>query len=314
MAVYDRLIEHRQPKWTFRPSAETFKGLIMSIPEEQKAKVKANLLNMRALNNEMQPTGNAYITNAFFRMSQTDNSNAAIKIMLDIMAGVFRAAATAAGGPEATIFATVLSGMISRWIDSPPPSLNGAFASYLTKYTATVNAIDVQLDDYGSSLQQYWNTTFTFDGKECSLSDLATLDFPAVGDVRYDQMKAKGLRALDLNIWETVVRASCQYYEHLTMGAQGENPQDTDHLWETIRQCYKDYPAYYCRGEWFPDRWKLHHGWYIRNWVLGPGGYPLRQTACEYIFIDGLPGETINPDALFTREYFFNNIVPGHPW
>lgn len=288
----------------------------MSSPaEEQKAKVKTNLLNMRALNNEMQPTGNAYITNAFLRMSQNDNSNAAIKIMLDIMAGVFRAAATAAGGPEATIFATVLSGMITRWADSPPPSLNGTFASYLTKYTATVNEIDVQLDNYGGNLDQYWNTSFTFEGNDCLLSSLATLAFPAPGDVRYDQMKAQGLRALDLNIWETVVRGSCSYYEHTSMRVMGENPQDTDHLLETIRQCYVDYPAYYCRGTWsLGDGWKIGKGWDIRNWVLGPGGYPLSGTACQYIFKDGLPGEIINPDGLFTREYFFNNIVPGHPW
>lgn len=285
----------------------------MASPAEEK--VKTNLLNMRALNNEMQPTGNAYITNAYLRMSQNDNSNAAIKIMLDIMAGVFKAAATAEGGPEATIFATVLSGMISRWVDSRPPSLNEAFASYLTKYTATVNAIDVQLDDYGSNVGQYWNTIFTFEGQDCSLSDLAALSFPAPGDVRYDRMKAQGLRALDQNIWETVVRESCSYYEHFTMTVAGKNQQDTDPLLKAIRQCYVDYPAYYCRGTWYPaDGWKLGPRWNIRNWVLGPGGSPLSGTACQYIFIDGLPGEIINSGGLFTREYFFNNIVPGHPW
>jgi len=131
---------------------------------EQIQIVQTNLKNMQALNGYVYDHGLVKIQNAYLLLSEVDNVDPGAVVAINVIEGAFWAFGSL-GGPIGNFAASFLSGMVSYWATNTPPSLNGQFASYFTRFDATTRQVDTQLATYYGDVAANWNTQFSYNGK-----------------------------------------------------------------------------------------------------------------------------------------------------
>ena len=276
--------------------------------------VQQNLTNMQSFNDYVYNQGQSKVLNAYLLLSEQDNSDPGLVVGLNILEGAFWAIGSELG-PIGNFAASFLSGMVSWWASNTPPSLNTTFASLLTRLQATSLAVDKQLAQYYQNVAANWQTQFTFNGVTTTLSDFATVTFPAETDPQFETLAAAALFALDQTVWTTVMKSNfvitlwqLSSGPLILPGDQSDPPVSWDEMFIGKN------PSYY-------NTWTWHNssgcgdttGWQINQYNIGTGAGVfsdggMSTAACAYLFIDSADGVTINANGLFPRATVFNNL------
>ena len=128
--------------------------------DEQILKVKQNIRNMIDFNNYLQTQGNTKILNAYALLSLSDNKDLGLQVGLNLLCGSF----WALGGPYGAvgaIAANFLSGMVGSYAVSKPPSLQAQISSLLSRFQATSEQANADLELIYGDPEQYWNTSYS---------------------------------------------------------------------------------------------------------------------------------------------------------
>lgn len=296
----------------------------------QVAQVQLNLSRMQKFNDFVyNEGGQSRLMNAYLLLSDPDSSDLGLNIGLNILEGAFWAIG-GMFGPVGNFAASFLSGMLSYWAESEntPPDLNQTFASMEIRTQHTSLAVDAALANLYQDVAGNWNTSFSFNGKTCALSDLATFTFPAETDPDFETMAAAAIFAFDQQVWTTVMRTNyvitlweMSSGDDIMPGQQNQPPVSWDESF------IKANPSYY-------NTWTWHEssgcgdttGWDVSEYNIGTGagvfsdGH-MSNAACGYLFIDSADGVVINANGLFARKTVFTGlglpqktyIVPNTP-
>jgi hypothetical protein len=219
-----------------------------------------------------------------------------------------------------TFVANFSAGMLNYLTSQTPPSLNGAFANFVSRFDSTGKAMDLQLATYYAAPATYWNTPFTFNGNTVALSDLASGEFPAETDPAFEKAGNLALFTMEQTICANTLQ---QFYSVMNwlpapqagpLGYFVSGTQDSPPIaW--VQQNYSNDDSYY-----YTWTWSLATsgcagtpaGWKIAEYSLGTCGFanwgPLNRDACNYLFTDSTPGTTTTPNGLFTREKVFTGL------
>jgi hypothetical protein len=282
--------------------------------------VKTNLKNMQAYNDYVQRNAGAKFLNAFSLLTEKDTSDPGLTLMLNFVESLIKGVASMFGGPIGAFAGTFVDGLVSSWATETPPSLNGEFASYVTRYAATCQQLDLQLAIYHQDPEKYWDTGFTDpdSGQTATVGDLANGDFPAEDDPVFESAAAVSLVQLDQNLWKTMLVSSFQiaHWHSLNGPTFWPGGSENDPPVKSVEEFYKVNPAYYEPWTWQAGTSGCggkQAGWFIHQYSLGRNASPnsdgaLNRDACNYLFSDSVPGVVINPDGLFMREYLFTNM------
>jgi hypothetical protein len=282
---------------------------------DQITAVQKNLCKMQHFNDFLCGKGKTRIINAYSLLSEQDNSDRGVNIVLNILEAAF-AAIGSYGGGIGSFASSFVSGMLNYWLTDTPPSLKGQFASTLTRFDNTATAVDAQLAAYSADVPKYWNTQFTFNGKPTTLADLATGHFPKELDPDFYPMYEAAILKLDQTVWTQMLVDNyvVTYWDDsgnpfVLSGDQGTPPI------QWVQDWIKEYPAYRYTWEWVVAKhcgdstgWRM----YGYNIGTGPGvdsrPNSLSPDACQYLFKDSTPGTIINKDGLFDRATVFTSL------
>lgn len=283
--------------------------------------VQANLNNMMALNGYVYDNGLAKISNAYFLLSETDDSDPGNVVGMNIFEGIYWAIGSELG-PAGNFFASFLSGLFANWANNPPPGLNKQFADFVTRFEQTRVALDAQLRLYYANVVADWNDSVPYNGQTVTIADLSTAQFPADTDPAFTSVAATALLKLDQELWTQMLVANYAQlsfdpmsFPAFLVAEQMTNPQ----AWFNY---YKNYPANYLA---------LTEPTMTEQQIARPenGWTTLSDAACTYLIKDMTPsmppnnngaynaqmGQVINPDALFTRVEVFTQmgLKPAKP-
>jgi hypothetical protein len=285
-------------------------------------KVKINIKNMIDFNNYLQTQGNTKILNAFCLLSLSDDKDLGLQIGLNLLCGSF----WALGGPfgaVGAISANFLSGLVGSYAVSTPPNLQTEISSLLLRFQKTSEQANYDLELIHSDPSLYWNNTYTgtvntpFGTYTATgtVSELATIDFPAQTEPEFMDMISTAQYALDQVIWAQLLQNfvitkylpgtdyPCKYYSEQDMESNAAG-------------FYGVHPSYW-------NCWTYQH--YVNIWGNDKSYYLLYQnnigtgaslfsdghlndSACQYLFIDSYDNVIINKDGLFHRNFVFNNL------
>lgn len=211
-------------------------------------------------------------------------------------------------GPLIGAAIAVAKESITTWGLNPPPNtVDGAIAEFMGGFENMMGAIKGRLknlqDDHNNF--QYMRTEFEsksieFNGKSYTLKDLANADFPAAG-LEYTAMKAAALLHFKKQIWTVMfIKAGTMSYSDIKIIIASGLP----HVYAT--EYYSEYPDTYWRGRTvgggnFTDYW-----WYYWYWEFD--GLQLSAEAAKELFKDTYPGNIVNPNALFDRDYVYKQF------
>ena len=295
----------------------------MSSPsEEQVLRVKQNIRNLINFNNYLYTQGNTKILNAYFLLSLADNKDLGLAIGLNILEG-----AMIAIGEEGDIIGIIIAnfacGVLDGYADSTPPSLNAQMSSLLTRFQATSEQLNVDLELYYSNPATYWNKTFSVSVTNAfgtypissTFSDLSTIDFPAQTDSAFMNYILKAQYALDQQVWNTLL----QNFVITQFNPSTMYPCKTN----TEQQMESNAASFYANHKSYWNNWIYYHStnrkgednsyftYWQNNIGTGAGAFGdghLNDSACDYLFIDSYDNVIINSNGLFHRYFVFNNM------
>lgn len=290
--------------------------------EDEILKVKQNIRNMINFNNYLENQGNTKILNAYALLSLSDNKDLGLQIGLNLLCGSF----WALGGPYGAvgaISANFLAGMVGSYAVSEPPSLQAEISSLLNRFQATSEQTNADLEIIYGDPQGNWDNTYTGQVNtpfgsytaSASVSDLATIDFPAQTDKQFMDMIYTAQYALDQCVWAQLLQNfvitkflpetdyPCKYYTEQEMETNATG-------------FYEVHPSYW--NNWTYVQYitkkgkdKSYYSLYQNNIGTGASLFSdghLNDSACHYMFIDAYDNVIINPDGLFHRNFVFNGL------
>jgi hypothetical protein len=285
-------------------------------------KVKQNIRNMIDFNNYLETQGNTKILNAFALLSISDNKDLGLQIGLNLLCGSF----WALGGPYGAIgaiSANFLSGLVGSYATTKPPSLQAEISSLLLRFQATSEKTNSDLELIYGDPETYWNNTYSgqvntpFGTYNASgtVSDLATIDFPAQTDENFMNMIYTAQYALDQCVWAQLLQnfVITQYQP----GTDYPCSRYTEQQMETdAAGFYAVHPSYW--NCWTYEQVitkkgkdKSYYLQYQNNIGTGATTFSdghLNDSACQYLFIDSYDNVIINPNGLFHRSFVFNDL------
>jgi hypothetical protein len=295
-----------------------------------------NIHKIQHWNDYVYNEGNASLfSNAFGLLSYDDHSDLGLAIALSIMQGVCSAVG-GLGGPAGNFVGSFLPGMLSYWATTPPLNLPATFGGLAVRLQKMSMAFDQQLAGYAADVPGNWNQAFTYGTTTATLSDLADFDFPAETDPAFFPLAQAGIFALDQWIWKSVLQAKFVVTQFDDPGSfPNFNASEWDPPISSAVAYYQKNPAYFVNWYWGPVNYSNQppqppgsqpiifppYQWFFNAWNIGTGvdtgfneGIPflsdggMSVPACQYLFIDSTPGNTINGAGLFTRSEVFNNL------
>ncbi len=240
--------------------------------------------------------------------------------MLNFVESLIKGVASFLPPPIGAFAGNFVGGLVSSWASNTPPSLNGQFASYVTRYAATSQQLDAQLAIFHSEPKKYWDTGFTDpgSGQTVTVGDLANGNFPDEADPSFNTAAAAALVQLDQNLWQTMLVASFQIAAWTSLNGPDFTPggSENDPPVQEVEGFYQVHPAYYEPWTWQPGTPGCagqQAGWLLNEFSVGQNANTnsdgaLNNDACRYLFSDSVPGVVINANGLFTREYVFNSM------
>jgi hypothetical protein len=292
----------------------------MSTPtKEEILKVQENLNNMITFNKDLEVQNDLKLQNAYALLSQTDDNDLGLSIGINLLGGCFWEVGGLMG-PGGSIAANFLSGLVSNYSSSTPPSLNSTFSSLLVRMQNTTIQVNTDLANYHENTVANWDTslsgsfstpfeTFNASGK---VGDLATITFPTQSDPNYYTILNGCIKAYDQYIWSVLLGRFVITHYIESNPQPWSYPCDTDSLDNGFIQVHK---AYYHTWtvEDNQDKHGNHYNTYDReefNLGSGAGMFhdgSLNDAACDYLF-HNYSSAIENPDGLFERVDVFTRL------
>ncbi|RFM27493.1 hypothetical protein [Deminuibacter soli] len=281
----------------------------MATPTPEQVKiVQQNLVNMQAFNGYIFSHGKPCILNAYLLLTIQDNNDPGLAYGLSFFEAAFAALAGELGALGA-LCAGYLNNVINNWLGNPPNNLNQQFASLVTRFNQTSIDIDAGLagvhDDLNNParLQQTWDSKFTFNGRTVTMGDMASEHFPSEIETPFINAAKKAIKAIDRSIWKQMLVANywIPYRGQYRTDYKDKNVPPIPYCEDVIKS-FKS-----CECSYF---WHQGGGGDCSLWIVVQydielknvsGFYNLPDAACDYVFIDSMPGKIINADGLFTR-------------
>ena len=281
------------------------------MPTEQEIrKVRTNLTNMQQFNDKVYVYGNPKIGNCYVLLSQSDSHDPGLNVVRDLLTGGFEAIGSMLG-PVGAFGATVLCSIVDGWGSNAPPDMSSTFASLTSRFEAASKDVDQQLAIYYQDPASYWGTVFTYNGKSCTLSDLATIDFPAETDPNFEVLLNPAVFGVDQSIWKINLVSYCY---NCSWSPPAHLNGKTD-MTSWCQMFYKKHPSYWCDYYWHQDSGDCGDSSYNNvtehNISFGAGRYhdgAISDGACAYLFIDSTDGTVINAAGMYTRKEVFNSL------
>jgi len=292
----------------------------MSTPsKEEILKVQENLNNMITFNKDLEVQNDLKLQNAYALLSQTDNSDLGLSIGLNLLGGCFWEVGGLMG-PGGSIAANFLSGLVSNYASTTPPSLNSTFSSLLVRMQNTSIQVNEDLAMYHENTVANWDTplsgsfstpfeTLSASGK---VGDLATITFPTQSDTNYYTMLNGCIRAYDQYIWSVLLGRFVITHYIESNPQPWSYPCDTDSLDNGFIQVHKSYYHTWTVED-NQDKHGNHYNTYDReeyNLGTGAGMFSdgsLNDAACDYMF-HNYSSAIENPDGLFERVDVFTKL------
>lgn len=273
-------------------------------------KVKTNLTNMQAFNDYQYTHGNPLIANAYALLSEA-NTDKGMGVIVNLMESSFWAISAVEGGPAGAFAANVFCGILNTWTSgSPPEDMGQTYADLIQRFEAANIDLDRQLAVYHSDPAAYWDTPFSYNGQNCTVGDLATIDFPTESDPEFFTLMDPCLFALDQYIWRFILTGGdyiiAKWEPDTTMLSTFDFTAWQDSF-------YGYHPSYWATCEYHPDSGDCGDStcYYLTQYNLstGAGQYhdgAIPDAACNYLFSDRAPG---HPYSECTRGLFQRNDV-----
>lgn len=295
----------------------------MSNPtEEQLRRVKTNLTNMIAFNEQLQIEGNVKILNAFALLSIPDNKDLGLQIGLNLLCGSISAISGLAG-PVGSIGGHFLDGVVGHYADQTPPSLAGSFASLLSRFQATSEQLQLTLEEFYQDPSANWNTVysgyvntpFTSYTASGSLSELSTIDFPSQDAPEFTELLEAAQFSLDQCAWAQLLTnfVITKYYPTTMYKCSSYSEQQMEN---NAASFYGVHPSYYNTWTYVnhvhKGKDKSYYDYNQNNIGDGPSAFSdghLSDQACHYMFIDSYDNVIINPKGLFERAFVFTQLA-----
>jgi hypothetical protein len=295
----------------------------MSNPtEEQIRRVKTNLTNMIAFNQQLQTEGNVKILNAFALLSIPDNKDLGLQIGLNLLCGSISAISGLAG-PVGSIGGHFLDGVVGHYADQTPPSLAGSFASLLSRFQATSEQLQLTLEEFYQDPAANWNTVysgyvntpFTSYTASGSLSELSTIDFPSQEAPEFTELLEVAQFSLDQCAWAQLLTnfVITKYYPTSMYKCDSYSEQQMEN---NAASFYGVHPSYYNTWTYVnhvhKGKDKSYYDYNQNNIGNGPSAFSdghLSDQACQYMFIDSYDNVIINPKGLFERAFVFTQLA-----
>ena len=261
-----------------------------------------------------------------------------MNIVVDIVVGIISAAAAAseaatAGAATAGIAAAlaVTVELVQTFTASDVnANLDGVFAQFKTGQDNLYNALDNALIRTASDNGNYKNLkevfkggkAIVFRGKPYTFSDLANGDFPTQehnGDVFVDLLEAAMLQFRKY-FWNVMITKAGK----MAMNYTGNN--DVNYADESLnksahriaQEIYENEPdrvasymrAYYDGGNYWNE---YKQAFYFAEFIFEFDGKRLPAAVAQFLFIDNVRDNIINPDGLFKRDYVYKQFHLERP-
>jgi hypothetical protein len=269
---------------------------------------------MQRLNDYIFNHAQSLLQTAYLLLSEQNSSDLGLTIGLNILDSAFGAVGGSLG-PVGSFIASFVSGMVSYWATSTPPSLNTQFATLWDRLEQSSVEVDTQLATYATDVPGNWNVQFTYNGQSQTLSNLADITVPKELELGFETLANAALLGFEQQVWTTVMKAN--YVVTLWEPTNGVTPLPGDPNNPPVQwdeQFIAAHPAYY-------HTWTWHNsagcgdtsGWVINEYNLGTGASTfsdgsMSSAACAHLFQDSAPGVIINPSGLFPRATAFTGL------
>jgi len=303
------------------------------IPEPTTAnilQVQQNCKNIQNFNNQLYTYTISKTANCFLLLSLTDNEDPGLGIGLDLLSGAITGLLAEEFGVAGHIAAEFICGRIESYFENTPPSLLTQLTSYLTRVQQTSLQLNGDLDNYHSNPKTYWydQVSGTVNGPWGSqyysgcLGQLAEIDFPNEIDPLYNQMMQKAIYSFDQYLWWSLITHNLYrvgqnegYGLPVIVPASDFKEGDVSANNYCNTQMTSNPPYLYI---WYYQQsqdkkghdtstytiYNYYLGWPVKNTHLNP----ISNDAANYLFIDTIPGNIINPNGLFKRYDVFYNF------
>ena len=294
----------------------------VQLTPEQLANAAANLTRMREWVTDLYPLCIEYEDAVFHALASTKENeswtNFIVDIFFDIATLLAAAGAIASGGAAAVPAFAFLSAILHDWgigKDKPGNLLDDVFATFQFGHVRMQLAIEQKLshlvdpaNNY-SNLTAAWTNPIEFNGATYTIGDLASSNFPGLGD-DYNALQTAAILSFQKALWNLVIMKCCSYYENYHTSVQIKKPMT---LTQYAQQTF--YPAnkgVYLRAQltYYDDQINEFE---LIYWNLGIGGNPFPDEASNILFYDDTPSHVINSDGLFNRSYVFEQFSTTKP-
>ena len=286
--------------------------------DDEIARVKTNLSRLQKINDQIYNYGNGKIMNAFALLTQKDDHDLGLQIGLNLLCGAFWAAG-GEFGPLGAVAANFMSGLISGYAVSTPPSLNQTFSTIIDRFQTTSITADTDLATLYSDPVPNWNkvysgtfsTPFGSHTVSGTLAELSTVDVPEETDPNFETIVTKGVYGLDQEMWSILLTR----FVVTTFSPNEELYQShipDINAW--AQDYYNAHKSYWCTWVYYTRSNKPNKNhWDTTDHNLGTGASAfsdgsLNDNACNYLFIDSTDGTVINSNGLFARTFVFTGL------
>ena len=295
------------------------------LTQNELADAADNLKRMRVWVLDLYPLCIEYEEAVFHALSSTKQNsswtNFIVNVFIDIAVLLAAAAAIVSGNAWAVPAIACLSAFLHDWGigKDKPIGLDAVFAVFEFGHEKTQFAIEQKLsslvdptNNY-SNLKAAWKDNIEFNGHTYTLGDLASSNFPALGD-EYNKLQSAAHTSFKKSLWNLVIMKTCTLYENthrrLVLHQGSGYRSVTDYA---RKEFYPANKGVYLRGKVTYIEPGVYRTVDLVDWNLGINGYPFPEEASDILFMDDTPGNIINPDGLFNRSYVFEQFSITKP-
>lgn len=290
-------------------------------------KLKINLTNIQRFNDLFYTYSLSKCANAFLLLSKNDDNDPGIAIGINLLCGTM----IGIGGDFGIIgcvLANYFCALVSQFSEKNPPSLLAHFASYVSRIQATsLEANHMIATDYSDPINNWYTVKSgsfnTFSGKKtvsCCLGQVAAIDFPNETDPLFEDMMTKTLFSFDQTLW-WVILTQCFQINVWNSTVEPEylvSQYSEDWINDYCKKLNIKYPSTnntweigQIRGLSGIGRKKSYY--IVHESSLGSppihnNDQTISDAAARYLFIDSIPGDIINSEGLFNRDFVFHNF------
>ena len=221
----------------------------------------------------------------------------------------------------------LISDVVQSYATNTPPNIQGTVASLSTRLQNTSEDLTNKLAEISSGLfndlAKWWTASFTYNNQTMQVCDLVMGFFPpqtlhGALNNQFTELADAAIFTTQQMIWRTILITNYQinvwqptYYDSDFFSHYSQTEMIS---WYT--QFLQGAPAYYCT--WVPSSIPgpcntTVPGMQMSEYNLGSAPSitadgSISAKACGYLFIDGVDGQVINPNGMFSRKTVFNNL------